>query len=145
MAEHIKARYGGKRFDLVVTVLGSSLNFALDYREKLFPGAPIVFCGVDRREIEGRPLPPDVTGLPINFDFRDTLELILQLQPDTKEVVCIAGTASFDRLWAEQCRLVLVGYRARVRYRFIGEGPLAETLSLVHGLPANSVVLYIIS
>lgn len=83
------------------------------------------------------------TGLPINFDFRDTLELILQLQPDTKEVVCVAGTASFDRLWAEQCRLVLEGYRARVRYRFIGEGPLAETLSLVHGLPANSVVLYI--
>jgi two-component system sensor kinase FixL len=143
MAEHIKARYGGKRFDLVVAVLGSGLNFALDYREKLFPGVPIVFCGVDRREIEGRALPPDVTGLPINFDFRGTLELILQLQPDTKEVVCVAGTASFDRFWAEQCRLVLEGYRARIHYRFIGEGPLTETLSLIHGLSADSAVLYI--
>jgi two-component system sensor kinase FixL len=143
MASHLKPRYAGKRFDLVVAVGGSGLNFALDYRETLFPGVPIVFCAVERREIEGRTLPPDVTGLPITFDFRGTLELALQLQPETQEVVCVAGTAPFDRLWAQQCRLVLEGYRARVGSRFIGQGSLDETLSLIHGLPANRIVLYL--
>ncbi|MBV9490240.1 MAG: PAS domain-containing protein [Verrucomicrobia bacterium] len=143
MASHLKARYGGKRFDLVVAVAGSGLKFVLDHREKLFPGVPIVFCGVEHREIEGRALPPDVKGLPITFDFQGTLELALQLQPETREVVCVAGTAPFDRLWAEQCRLVLEGYRGRVRSRFIGEGPIAETFFLLHGLPADTVVLYL--
>jgi hypothetical protein len=55
----------------------------------------------------------------------------------------IAGTAGFDRLWAEQCRQVLDGYRERVRYRFIGTGPLAETLSAIHKFSPKSIVLYI--
>jgi hypothetical protein len=69
--------------------------------------------------------------------------LAFRLQPETEEVVCIAGTAGFDRLWAEQCHQVLDGYRERVRYRFIGTGPLAETLAAIHKLPPKSIVLYI--
>jgi two-component system, LuxR family, sensor kinase FixL len=143
LASHLKSRYAGRKFDLVVTVAGSALNFALDYRPELFAGVPIVFCSVDRREIEGRDLPADVIGLPINFDFRGTLDLAFQLQPETEEVICVAGTAGFDRLWAEQCRQVLDGYRERVRYRFIGTGPIGETLSTIHKLSPKSIVLYI--
>jgi two-component system, LuxR family, sensor kinase FixL len=143
LASHLKSRYAGRRFDLVVTVAGSALSFALDYRQDLFAGVPIVFCAVDRREIEGRDLPADVIGLPINFDFRGTLDLAFRLQPKTEEVVCIAGTAGFDRLWAEQCQQVLDGYRERVRYRFIGTGPIGETLSAIHKLSPKSIVLYI--
>jgi hypothetical protein len=85
LAGHLKSRYAGRKFDLVVTVAGSALNFALDYRQELFAGVPIVFCAVDRREIEGRDLPADVIGLQINFDFRGTLDLAFRLQPETEE------------------------------------------------------------
>jgi PAS domain S-box-containing protein len=143
LASHLRARYAGRKFDLVVTVVGSALSFALDYRQELFAGVPIVFCAVDRREIEGRDLPADVIGLPITFDFRGTLDLAFRLQPDTKEVVCVAGTAGFDQLWAEQCRTVLDSYGEKVRFRFLGTGPIAETLSAIHHLPPKSIVLYI--
>jgi two-component system sensor kinase FixL len=143
LAGHLKSRYAGRKFDLVVTVAGSALNFALDYRQELFAGVPIVFCAVDRREIEGRDLPADVIGLPINFDFRGTLDLAFRLQPETEEVVCIAGTAGFDRLWAEHCHQTLDDYREKVRYRFIGTGPIGETLSAIHKLSPRSIVLYI--
>jgi hypothetical protein len=119
------------------------LNFALDNQEELFPGVPIVFCSVERREIEGRHLPPKVIGVPVNFDFHGTLDLIFQLQPETKEVVCVAGTAPIDRYWTEQCRKVLDSYERAVPYRFIGTGPFSETLSNVSQLPAHSVVLYL--
>ena len=141
LASHLKSRYAGKRFDVVVTVAGSALRFALDYRKSLFAGVPIIFCAVDRREIEGLDLPADVTGLPITFDFRGTLDLAFRLQPDTTEVVCIAGTARFDRLWAEECRKVLDEYGKKGW--FIGTGPLAETLSGIHSLPSTDIVLYI--
>jgi signal transduction histidine kinase len=141
LASHLKSRYAGRRFDLVVAVAGSALNFTLDYRKDLFNGAPVVFCAVDQREIEGRDLPADVTGLPITFDFRGTLDLAFRLQPETTEVVCIAGTAGFDQLWAEECRKVLDGYGRKAR--FIGTGPLAETLSSIRNLPQRDIVLYI--
>jgi two-component system, LuxR family, sensor kinase FixL len=143
LATHLRSRYSGRKFDLVVTVPGSALNFALDHRQDLFPGVPVVFCSVDRREIEGRNLPPDVIGLPMIFDFRGTLDLALQLQPETKEIVCVAGTASFDQLLAQECRKVLDGYGGKVRYRFVGAGPIDETLSLVRNLPRNNIVLYL--
>jgi two-component system sensor kinase FixL len=143
LANHLRSRYSGRKIDLVVTVPGSALNFALDHRQDLFPGVPIVFCSVDRREIEGRNLPPDVIGLPMIFDFRGTLDLAFQLQPETKEIVCIAGTASFDQLLEQECRKVLDGYGGKVRYRFIGAGPIDETLSLVRNLPTNNIVLYL--
>jgi two-component system sensor kinase FixL len=143
LANHFRSRYSGRKFDLVVTVPGSALNFALDHRQDLFPGVPIVFCSVDRREVEGRNLPPDVIGLPMIFDFRGTLDLALQLQPETKEIVCVAGTASFDQLLAQECRNVLDGYGGKVRYRFVGAGPIDETLSLVRNLPRNNIVLYL--
>jgi two-component system sensor kinase FixL len=143
LANHLRSRYRERKFDLVVTVASSALNFALDYRQDLFSGPPIVFCAVDRREIEGRDLSPDVIGLPITFDFRGTLDLAFRLGPETREVVCIAGTAGFDRLWAEQCRKVLDGYGGKVRYRFIGTGPMAETLSAIHNLLPKNIVLYI--
>jgi len=142
-ASHLRSRYFGRKFDLVVTVAGSALNFALDHRESLFAGAPIVFCSVDRREVDGGHLPPGVIGFPITFDFRRTLDLAFRLQPNTKEVVCIAGTASFDQLWAEECRKVLDGYGGKFTYRFIGTGPIDETLLLVRKLPADTIVLYI--
>jgi hypothetical protein len=50
LASHLRSRYSGRKFDLVLTVPGSALNFALDHRQDLFPGVPIVFCSVDRRE-----------------------------------------------------------------------------------------------
>lgn len=57
MASHLKPRYAGKRFDLVVAVGGSGLNFALDYREKLFPGAPGFVPASSARGRSTKPFP----------------------------------------------------------------------------------------
>jgi hypothetical protein len=38
----------------VAAVAGSALNFAIDYRQDLFAGVPIVFCSVDRRDYDLR-------------------------------------------------------------------------------------------
>lgn len=40
------------RIDLVSVVMGPALDFLLRYGAELFPGAPIVFCGIRRQEIE---------------------------------------------------------------------------------------------
>ena len=39
-----------------------TLQFVLDHRDELFPGVPIVFAGVDHREVEGKEMPPMSPG-----------------------------------------------------------------------------------
>ena len=40
-----------------------SLEFLLKHGEAISPGTPIVFCGIDRRELAGRNLPSNMTGV----------------------------------------------------------------------------------
>ena len=81
---------------MVVAVMGPTLDFLLRHRDGLFSGVPIVFCGVDSSELEGKTLPEGVTGVMMKRAFAPTLDLALQLQPDTRHVFVIGGTSRFD-------------------------------------------------
>ena len=43
LAEALRAGYSGEKLDLVVAVMTPPLQFAVQYRDKVFPGVPIVF------------------------------------------------------------------------------------------------------
>jgi len=53
--------------------------------------------------------------------------LILQLQPDVPEIVCVGGSASFDRRWADETRKIFERRYSKVRVRWIEGRSLAET------------------
>jgi hypothetical protein len=92
LVRYLRARYAARKPDVVITIMNSTLELALAHRDELFAGAPIVFANVDHREVEGREMPPNVTGLWMALDYQRTVELALQLQPGTREIVCVAGT-----------------------------------------------------
>ena len=104
---------------------------------------PIVFLNVDHREVEGKEMPPNVTGIWMAWDYQRTVELALQLQPETREVVCISGTGLQEQLWNNEARKVLERYATRVRTRWLDKLPLQAVLDEVARLPLDSVVLYI--
>ena len=96
LRDYLRTKYSGKKIDVVVSVLGPSLRFLLSEGDPVFPGAPIVFCGLDRRELSSQQLPSNVTGVLLKREFLPTLELALRLHPDTKRVVFVAGTSEFE-------------------------------------------------
>ena len=63
LADHYRRKYADRKPDLLVAVMGPSLDFLLRHGESLFPGTPIVFCGADASDIEGKTLPANVTGV----------------------------------------------------------------------------------
>jgi PAS domain S-box-containing protein len=143
LVRYLRARYATRKPDVVIAVVSSALELALAHRDALFAGVPIVFSNVDHREVEGKPMPPDVTGLWMAFDYQRTLELAFQLQPDTREVVCVAGTGILERLWNEEARKVLGRYATRIRTRWLDTLPLQAVLEEVARLPLDAVVLYV--
>jgi hypothetical protein len=96
LAETFRTRYANVSLDVVIACNPAGLHFALQYRDKIFPGVPIVFNAVGARELEGLNL-PGVTGLTSAWGLRETIDLALRLQPETNTVAVIAGATQWDR------------------------------------------------
>ena len=138
----LRAKYADRKLDVAVAILGPSLDFLLDHGAEIFPGTPIVFCGVDRREVGDRPLPPHVHGVLIKREFAPTLEIALRIHPDTTRVVVVAGESAFDRRLLDQARSEFRAYDGRVAFTYLTAGPLQDMLAELARLPPHTIVLY---
>ncbi len=108
-----------------------------------FLETPIVFFGIDRKQLGDRSLPADVTGVLVKREFSSTLELVAQLQPETERIVVVAGTSEFDARLLAQAREEFKPFEKRFAFTYLTNLPLPELLSDLSQLPPKSVVLYI--
>jgi signal transduction histidine kinase len=139
----LQRKYAGRKVDLVVVGLSSALDFALKYRDEVFPGVPIVFAAVDQREVAARRLPPDVVGVPIRMDLAGTLDLALRLHPDARRVYVVAGAAPFDLEWEAEARRAFRPYDGRVEFVYLTGLPMDDLLGRVAALPEQSLIYYL--
>jgi hypothetical protein len=51
LRDFLRSKYENKKIDVAVAILGPALDFLLSNGDTIFPGTPIVFCGIDRREL----------------------------------------------------------------------------------------------
>jgi signal transduction histidine kinase len=142
-AEFLRLKYAGRKIDLVITGLSSGLDFALEHRDRIFPGVPIVFCAVDEREVRARELPSDVIGVPLKMDLSATLDLALQLHPDTARVFVIAGKAKFDADWEAEARQTFRAYEHKLEFVYLSRLRLEDLLQEVSHLPDRSIIYYL--
>ena len=141
LRDYYKEKYSGKKIDVVIAALGPSLQFALAHMEEIAPGTPIVFCGVDRRELDQLSLRSNVTGVLVKREFKGTLDIALRLQPDTRQVIFIAGTSTFDKYLLEQAAQELKAYEDRLKFTYLTDLPLNTILREVSQLPPNTIIL----
>lgn len=140
--DYYRQKYAAKNIQAVVAVMATSLDFMLEYGEEILPGVPVVFCGVDPREIADRKLPPNYTGVLLTRDFHGTAELVVKILPQTRQFYFVGGTSTFDRHLTELARNDLADFEKHFKITYLIDGALADTLDRVSKLPANSVVLY---
>ena len=140
LAEALRAGYAGERLDLVVAVMTSPLQFAVQYRDKLFPGVPIVFMSNDN------PIPDKmwsgVTGVESTNGVRETIDLALRLQPDTQSVAVIGEASGPNSGWFQAEHAELLRLRDRVTEIDLLGPSSPELLQRVAELPPHTVVLF---
>jgi len=139
LAEGLRVAYANEKLDLVVAVMTTSLQFAVQFRDKLFPGLPIVFMS------NISPLPDKiwsgVTGVESTSGVRETIDLALRLHSDTKTIAIISEGTGVGRDW------YLAEHSELLRHPELREidllGPASpELLSRVAALPSHTVVLF---
>jgi signal transduction histidine kinase len=134
-------KYRDLRFDLVIAFAPRALRTALDYRAELAPGVPIVFTAVD--SIDDLELPGDVTGVLVTPGWMDTLEAALRLQPETRRVVVVGGTAPLDKRWVAGARAAYAVAPAHLEFTYLTDLPLDAVATKLAALPDGTIVLLI--
>jgi PAS domain S-box-containing protein len=142
VVEALRHRYAGVKMDVVIACNPAALNFATEFRAKVFPGVPIVFVGVGELEMEGRKLWPGVTGAVTRSGFRQTIDLALHLQPDTQVVAIVAGATRWDSYQLAALHSELVRYQDKVKVIDIVGTPNYQLLQRVAALPPRTVVMF---
>ena len=137
-AENLYRRFAGAKLDLVVAVSPPAVSFVLQYREKIFPGVPVVFLAVSSMQFGGR-IWPGVTGVTNHIGLGETIDLALRLQPDTEAMAVISP---YDPPWLAATHKELNRYRGKVREIDIIGPPSRQVLEKVVALPPHTVVLF---
>jgi signal transduction histidine kinase/CheY-like chemotaxis protein len=97
LAALYRHKYARFRPDIIVSSDDSALNFLLLRREGLFPGVPVVFCGINSRSREELEAVPNMTGILEGLDVAENLALIRRLHPNAQRVVLLADRTSLGR------------------------------------------------
>ena len=139
-AETFRNTYDGVKFSLVVVSHSEALQFALQYRDKIFPGVPIVFIEVSSGELDGHTIRPGVTGLTVPVGLRETIDLALSLQPDTETVAIITSKA--EDYWLAVAHSELLRHQGTVKEMDLIGPASAQLLERVAALPPHTVVLF---
>jgi|GEM_PF-398115 len=140
--EYLAFKYRDKNIDAVIGVMSPSLDFLLENAATIFPGAAIVFCGIDRHELAGRAIPRDITGVVLRREFSPTLDIAIRLHPNTQHIFVVAGTSSFDAQLLEHLRAELVSHERNLEVTYLTSLPFPKLLDALSRLPPRSFVLY---
>jgi PAS domain S-box-containing protein len=121
-------------------VMSTSFQFALQYRDRIFPRVPIVFMSFTD------PLPdkvwPGVTGVVSTNGIAETIDMALRLQPDTKAVAIMTQGTPIDRPWWQAEHAELLRYRNKVEEIDIIGPASPDLLQRVAALSPHTVVLF---
>ena len=140
--DYLRTKYAGRRIDLIVTISFLALDFMLENGDQLFPHTPVVFSSVNESRLPNMVLPPNITGIAVKRDVSRTLDLVLQLHPDTDAVVIPAGTSAIERTWTAETRKLFQPYEARVRFEYLNGLTMDEILTRLKALPPRTIVLF---
>ncbi|MCK7580595.1 MAG: PAS domain-containing protein [Chromatiales bacterium] len=141
--QFLREKYADRKLAVLIAVGAPALEFLVKYRATLFPDTPIVFCGVEQREIDALDLGPRIIGVPVKVDFTATLELALRLQPDTRRVVVVSGAAAMDRTREAEARQLFRPYEDRLAFTYLTGLPMPDLLGELAHLPEHTVIIYL--
>jgi len=98
LVDLFKLKYGNDQPDIILSSDDNALNFLLQRRDVLFPGVPIVFCGVNNFKMERLGGQKGITGVVEDYDIEKTVELIFDLHPHSQHLALITDSTPTGKI-----------------------------------------------
>jgi signal transduction histidine kinase len=142
VSTYLREKYADHPLDAVLVASADALKFMLRYRDRVFPGVPVVHVGVTRSTLQSLgPLPPDVVGTPIAYDIAGTVEQALKWHPGATHLVIVTGTSIEDARLKALLHAEIAPFLGHVQAEYLEGLPLPALQKRLRELGSDSVVL----
>ncbi|QYZ79336.1 PAS domain S-box protein [Methanofollis formosanus] len=141
MADLFRVKYAAISFDLIICSDEYAFRFLREYHDDLFPGVPVVFCGVNYFEDSYLDDWEDCTGIVEAYDVVGTIDAALALDPDVRRVYVVNDRSETGLSnWKVVERAADI-YRGRLEIVSSEGRSFDEVMGEISVLPPDTVVL----
>ena len=141
-----RSKFETAEFDAIISSDDNALRFLLMHHKDLFPGVPIVFCGVNDYK-DGMLIGHEKTTGVLEFlDKQASIDIALKLHPDAKQVAVITDTSTTGKANRALIGEVALQYMGNPEFIFLDRDDSGlteqELLEKLRQLPEESIVYY---
>lgn len=132
-----KKKFEQEKFDVVIVSDDDAFNFARKYRDEIFPGTPLIFCGVNDlapQELDAG----NLSGVVENFDFTGTIDVAMKFHPERKRMVVVGDNSTTGLAIKHRIEELVPAYRGRLDIEYWIQLDLEEVQKRVEELPKNT-------
>lgn len=142
IAQAMAIKYVAYQPDLVLVSDNAAFDFAVEHRDSLFPGRPIVFCGYNNFRPEVLRGITNITGVNEEIDVAGAVEMALTVHPKTRTLAFILSTADASSKRIDEIAEQSVFPRLRERFEVVllKDASLEEIRQRLARLPKDSLL-----
>jgi len=141
-AEYLRALHARNPLDLIVSIGAPAAAFVQRHRANLFANTPMVFTAVDERRVKFTALTPNDAVVAVRIEYRKAIENILQVLPDTRNVLAIAGNSPVEQFWREEIGREVQPLEGRVAFTWTNNLSFEQILKVAANLPPNTAIFW---
>jgi hypothetical protein len=99
--EYLRTIFAKRPLDLIVSIGAPAAAFVQRHRQQLFANTPMVFTAVEQRRLQYSRLTANDAVVAVRINYLSAIENILQVLPDTKDLLVVVGTSPIEKFWKE--------------------------------------------
>jgi GAF domain-containing protein len=141
--DYLQDKYEDVSLDVILVSDNNGYDFLRRYRDELFPGVPVVFCGVNFFQSKDLAGLESFTGVVEQMDPRSTIEVALDIHPETERIYVISDQTTTGRLVQQQVDAAVPAFEGRVAFEMLTNASVAD-LQRLRNLSDEELVLLVV-
>ena len=133
--------YKNKHFDLIIATNTDAFNFLLKNSEDIFPGTPVVFCGVINFNDEMLDGKQGFTGVVEAYEALDTISLMHHQHPAARHIAIVTDQTTTGKANRKVVEQAISNFKQNISFEFLDNLTADELRQRVATLPNNSLIL----
>lgn len=140
--EYLRALFAKSSLDLIIAIGAPAAAFVQRHRSEFFTNTPMVLTAIDQRRVQFSNLTANDTAVAVRIDVRAVFENILQVLPNTENVMVVVGTSPIEKFWKETIAKEVEPLAGRIKLSWTDHLSFAEVLQNASKLPPRSAIFW---
>jgi len=143
LAQLLSHKYKDKAIDVVIASDDHAFNFLIHDEAHLFSKTPLVFCGINNIDTSSIPTDKQYTGVMESLDLKKTVELAMQLHPETKQIFTLVDKTVSGMALRKQLDKLIPHFKDKIIFELSNDIEISSIMKQLERLPKESIVLWL--